>query len=208
MNETKQKTMRGNGRGISCDNEITKEEIDRIYRIEYMATSNWSMGYNRTIWVVEFDDITEDEYPKRSLYIGKPLVPAYRRFDKNPEEHDMQIPSEDTIFSNHYPSYYYSETLDKLEVWNWMNLEPECRIMDGGIMDIAFFTKDSEGKDKICRYQLAENEKAEEMIEVFDRFFDTMNINDAERVIPNKEMMDRSDDFLPGGYINGNSGEN
>ncbi len=75
-------------------------------------------------------------------------------------------------------------------------------------MDIAFFTKDSEGKDKICRYQLAENEKAEEMIEVFDRFFDTMNINDAERVIPNKEMMDRSDDFLPGGYINGNSGEN
>ena len=35
-----------------------------------------------------------------------------------------------------------------------------------------------------------------------------MNINDAERVIPNKEMMDRSDDLLPGGYINGNSGEN
>ena len=208
MNETKQKTMHGNGRGISCDNEITKEEIDRIYRIEYMATSNWSMGYNRTIWVVEFDDIYSDDYPRRSLYIGKPLVPAYREYKKNPEEYDMQMPSENMIFSNHYPSYYYSEILDKLEVWNWMKLEPEYQITDGGIMDIAFFTKDSEGKEKICRYQIAENEIAEEMIEVFDRFFDMMNFSDVERVVPNKEMMDRSDDLLPGGYINANDKEN
>ena len=208
MNETKQKTMHGNGRGISCDNEITKEEIYRIFRIEYMATSNWSMGYNRTIWVVEFDDICSDDYPRRSLYIGKPLVPAYRRFEENPEKYDMQIPSENMIFSNHYPSYYYLEILDRLEVWNWMKLEPEYQITDGGIMDIAFFTKDSEGKEKICRYQIAENEIAEEMIEVFDRFFDMMNISDVERVVPNKEMMDRSDDLLPGGYINANDKEN
>ncbi len=205
MNETKQKTMHGNGRGISCDNEITKEEIDSIYRMEYMASSNWSMAYNRTIWVVEFDDISSDDYPRRSLYIGKPLVPAYREYKKNPEEYDMQMPSEDMIFSNHYPSYYYSEVLDKLEVWNWMKLEPEFRIMDGGIMDIAFFTKDSEGKEKICRYMIAENEIAEDMIEVFDRFFDTMSINGVERVTPNTEMMARSDDLLPGGYENGNN---
>ncbi len=193
--------MHGN-KGIYCDREIKQEEIDNIYRIEYMATSNWVMGYTRKIWVVDFDDICSDEYPKRSLYIGRPLVSEYRRFEDNPAEHDTKIPSEETIFCNHFRSIYYWETLDRLKVWSWMKLKPEYIITDGSIMDVAFFTKDSDGNEKICRYQIVENEIAEEMIEVFDRFFDTMKITDVERVTVNEEMMNRSDDLLPGGYEN------
>ena len=198
--------MHGNN-GIYCDKEIKQEEIDNIYRIEYMVTSNWIMGYTREIWVVDFDDICSEEYPKRSLYIGRPLVPEYRRFEDNPAEHDKKIPSEETIFCNHFRSIHYWEVLDRLEVWNWMNLKPKLVVTDGLIMDVAFFTKDSDGNDKVCRYQIAENEIADEMTEIFDRFFDTMKITEVERVTVNEEMMNKSDDLLPGGYENKDSQE-
>ena len=38
-----------------CDNEIKREELDNIYKIEYMSTSNWVMGAQRMIWVVELN---------------------------------------------------------------------------------------------------------------------------------------------------------
>ena len=182
-----------------CDNEIRKEELDNIYRIEYMPTSNWTMGDPRTIWVVEFSDITSDDYPKRSVYFGRPLVPEYRLYGDNKDSIVMIADGKSVIFNNRFHSYHYSDVLERLEVWNWKNHEDNgIRITDGSNFDIAFFTKDSEGKDKICRYQEFETSFAEELCNIFDTFFETMDISEVEYVRGNSEMMAKSAALLPG----------
>ena len=182
--------------GICYDNEIKEEEITNIFRIEYMHTGNWVMGYDRKIWVLELDEETENV--KRSLYYGKPLVPEYSRYNRH---ENVRLMEGDRIFRNNYYYCDYFDILYELKIWNWSSLKPECTIHDGDIVDIAFFTKDSDGMEKICRYQISENEHASELGSVFDRFFDTMSPDEVEYVNYNREMMEKSDRLLPGNQI-------
>ena len=183
-----------------CDNEIKKEEMDNIYRIEYMPSSNWDQGRSRIIWVVEFEDITGDDFPKRSVYTGDPLVPEYSKFNTVQDNFQEVIAEEKTVFCNHYRSYHYAEILDELEVWNWKNLEADDQIYDGMNLDIAFFTKDSDGNDKICRYFQSESTLSEQLTERLNDFFETMSIDQVETVVLNKEMKCRSKTLLPGNH--------
>lgn len=183
-----------------CDNEIKREELDNIYRIEYMPTSNWVMGAQRMIWVVE---LSEEEV-HRSVYIGSPLVPEYRAYmSRNEEVLDTRaemIREGKLAFANHFESYYYYEFLDGCEVWNWARQESDIEVIDGEIYDIAFFTKDSEGKDKICRYQFTEVDLDPWITNQFDAFFDTVPAGIYEPVTINREMEERSQALLPGNY--------
>ena len=181
---------------IHCENEIKREEIENIYRIEYMSSSNWSMGYDRDIWILELDE--EKETAKRSLYYGDPLVPAYSRYNR---EENVRMLEGKSIFRNNYTYYDYFDILYELEIWNWANLKPEFEITDGSIVDVAFFTKDTGGQEKICRYQIIEDEFAEKYSCVFNRFFDTMSHDETETVYYNHEMMGKSPRLLPGNVI-------
>lgn len=181
---------------IHCEKEIKEEEIERIYRIEYMHTCNWVMGQDRDIWILELDP--EKETAKRKLYYGEPLVPAYSRFDHNKRE---RIEEGSMIFRNNYTYDDYFEILYGLEIWKWADLKSEMQTIDGDIMDVAFFVKDDSDHDEIYRYQIIEDENAWKLTEIFDRFFDVMDPEDVERVFYDHEMMERCDRLLPGNII-------
>ena len=51
-----------------CGNEIKEEEVYNIYRIEYMPSSNWTLGAPRMIWVLELGE--EDAQPDSIAYLG------------------------------------------------------------------------------------------------------------------------------------------
>ena len=185
---------------MRCNNEIKENEVNNIYKIEYMVTSNWVMGAQRMIWVLE---LNEDE-ARRSLYVGRPLVPKYRDlmtdleedWDKRVEE----VKEGKLVFANRFDSDYYYEFLTGCKVWNWAKRKSDQKIIDGGIYDIAFFTKDSDGNDKICRYQFESIEMDPWIKNQFNAFFETMPMEKYEPVTINKETTSRSQKLLPGNF--------
>lgn len=189
---------------MNCDNEIKKNEIANIYRIEYMPSSNWTMGYKRKIWIVTFDG----ESAKRSLYIGEPLVPEYSKWNDKPEISFSDFENGEFVFVEYFPSSAYLNALEEAKTWRWADRKRSSRIIDGTNLDIAFFTRDSKGNDKICRYQAREDSKMKEVIRRFNSFFRSIPTKLAkqenkELVILNKELMSKSSHLLPGGYEDG-----
>lgn len=183
-----------------CGNEIKEEEVYNIYRIEYMPSSNWTLGAPRMIWVLELGE----EDAKRSLYVGAPLNPEFRRYKQDSEtyleEMIEEIKSGKRVFANRYDLDYYCEFLNGCEVWNWSKKRSDMLMIDGPIFDVTIFTKDSEGNDKICRYYFERNPMDFWIMNQFDSFFETMYPDTVEPVCFNTEMMERSDKLQPGNY--------
>ena len=186
---------------ISSDNEILEEEVYNIYRIEYMPGSNWEPGVKRMIWIVELGD----NEAKRSLYAGDPLVEDFRRYMEYIEKYQnktIRLASEGKLgFENHFePSHYY-KFLHECEVWNWGKKKSDTNADNRNNFDIAFFTKDAQGNDKICRYQFMNGAMDQQVIKQFEAFFSIKEDPFSEPVTLNKEMMERSMRLFPGNYI-------
>ena len=181
-----------------CDNEIKKEEVENIYRIEYMHFSNWTLGYKRRIYVVDF----KGNKAIRSLYIGDPLASWARKIDDSRDESIEDYEEGRVLFTDHYTPENYYRLLNRCEIWNWMNLKSQGKVYDGPIMEIAFFTKDSKGNDKICRY-VYDGDMIDEIMyfmTCFDEFFNRVWLDNTETVRLNKEMMKRSSRMMAGDY--------
>ena len=104
------------------------------------------------------------------------------------------------VFANRYDSYYIYEFLEGCEVWNWSKKKRDFRVTDGPIFDVAFFTKDSEGRDRICRYYFEKSPIDEWIMNQFDSFFETTPSETVEPVVLNTEMIERSSKLQPGNH--------
>lgn len=182
-------------------NRLNKDDIKNIYRIEFMPSSNWDMGLNRKIWILEI----EGDEVLRSLYVGDLLIPKYTYFanerdKKLYEEFVSEIKNGNIHFRNSFESYEIIEELENRKIWEWNEINNGLTI-DGTNYDIAFYTKDEKGNNKIFRYQFWKESLKENDEELFNRLFDTVIIEDLEIVRMDEEMGMKTSKLLPGGNI-------
>lgn len=179
---------------------ISKDEIRDIVRIDYLHSSNWTLGFENIVWVLKI----EDGKVIRQVYTGKPLVPEYTKYEDEAEiEYNRKeaeaLRNGEKRFVNSYTAEQLFTKLEELGIQNWETYNHgDC--IDGDNRDFAFYVKKNDGSIKMYRYMFMEESADEKTEEFFWKLFEVSENGDYEKTSPDNETIANFERYEPGDY--------
>ena len=176
-------------------------KYEKIIRIDFFPSSNWSYAFETEVWILKI----EGEEVKRSLFIGDPLSPEYRKYESEHLLEENRIRIESFLSGKHsfvrsFSSKEIISELKGLEAIEWP-LFMEGDTIDGENIDIAIYFKEDDGSVSVMRSMFMECSADEKITDFFYSLFETTEGRGEEPVLIEKELMAKTRKYLPGGYI-------